>query len=555
MKKQSKAKVLFRMLGLVKPLSGFMLIAVIFGTLGFLTAQFIPVLGGMAILSGLNIGVSMSFKTISFLLILFALLRAVFRLSEQRTNHYIAFTLLAIIRDRVFRALRRLCPAKLEGRDKGDLISLITADVELLEVFYAHTISPICIAITTETIMCLYIGSFYPLLGVFALVAFVLVGVVLPLIISKRSGSMGDDLRAGSGALSAHMLESIRGIDDTLQYAYGEKRLLEITEKTNALSKKQGVLSKLTGTNLAIANTMILLADIGMLFLCGLLYQRGSIGFDGFLLPLIALMSSFGPVIALSNLGTTLSSTVASGSRILAIIDEVPETEDVTGKEDVEFKGAAVNNLSFSYNDEKVLSDISLKIQGKKIIGIIGKSGCGKSTLLKLIMRFWKTKEGEISISRRSINDINTENLRMMESYMTQETHLFKDTIANNIRIGKLSASDEEVIAAAKKASIHDFIMTLPKGYDTEVGELGSTLSGGERQRIGLARAFLHDAPFILLDEPTSNLDSLNEAVILKSLKDYKEDKTVLLVSHRESTMRISDETFSIDHGRIMTLQ
>jgi len=547
----NKAKVLLRMIKLVKPLTGCMILAVLFGTIGFLTAQFIPVLGGMIILNGTGEETALSLKMLIVLLLSFALLRAIFRFAEQRMNHYIAFTLLAIIRDKVFKALRKLCPAKLEGRDKGDLISLITSDVELLEVFYAHTISPICIAVITETIMCIFIGSYHPVLGLVALASYLLVGLVLPLVISKRSGTTGDDLRKQSGELSAHMLESIRGIDDTLQYSYGKKRLKEIGEKTTALSAKQAFLSKLTGTNMAIANLMILISDIVMLFVCILLYQNGQIGFDGFLIPLIALMSSFGPVIALSALGTTLQSTIASGSRVLAIIDEKPETEDITGKDEIAFSGADVKNLGFAYGNEEVLSGVSVTVPEKKIIGIVGKSGCGKSTLLKLLMRFWNVKQGQITVSKRNIDDINTDNLRDIESYMTQETQLFKDTIANNVRIGKLDGTDEEVIDACKKASIHDFIMTLPKGYETEVGELGSTLSGGERQRIGLARAFLHDAPFMLLDEPTSNLDSLNEAVILRSLDKEKGEKTIILVSHRQSTMRIADEIRSMDGGRL----
>lgn len=547
----NKAKVLLRMIKLVKPLTGCMILAVLFGTIGFLTAQFIPVLGGMIILNGTGEETALSLKMLIVLLLSFALLRAIFRFAEQRMNHYIAFTLLAIIRDKVFKALRKLCPAKLEGRDKGDLISLITSDVELLEVFYAHTISPICIAVITETIMCIFIGSYHPVLGLVALASYLLVGLVLPLVISKRSGTTGDDLRKQSGELSAHMLESIRGIDDTLQYSYGKKRLKEIGEKTTALSAKQAFLSKLTGTNMAIANLMILISDIVMLFVCILLYQNGQIGFDGFLIPLIALMSSFGPVIALSALGTTLQSTIASGSRVLAIIDEKPETEDITGKDEIAFSGADVKNLGFAYGNEEVLSGVSVTVPEKKIIGIVGKSGCGKSTLLKLLMRFWNVKQGQITVSKRNIDDINTDNLRDIESYMTQETQLFKDTIANNVRIGKLDATDEEVIDACKKASIHDFIMTLPKGYETEVGELGSTLSGGERQRIGLARAFLHDAPFMLLDEPTSNLDSLNEAVILRSLDKEKGEKTIVLVSHRQSTMRIADEIRTMDSGRL----
>ncbi len=296
---------------------------------------------------------------------------------------------------------------------------------------------------------------------------------------------------------------------------------------------------------------MILIFDLAMLVLCASLYTRGTVGLDGFLIPLIALMSSFGPVSALAGLGTTLQATVASASRVLAILDEAPETEDVTGRDPVSFSGAELKNVSFSYGGEPVLDDLSLKLPENRIIGIVGRSGCGKSTLLKLLMRFWRVKDGAVAISGRNVEDINTADLRAMESYMTQDTQLFKDTVAGNIRVARLDASQEEIEEACRKASIHDFIMTLPKGYETEVGELGETLSGGERQRIGLARAFLHDAPFLLLDEPTSNLDSLNEAAILKSLKEASAGKTVVLVSHRKSTARIADSVISMEGGRL----
>ena len=549
--KRSKLRVLLRMVKLVKPLTGFMLLAVLMGTLGFLCAQFIPILGGYAILHGMHFDIPLSVTAVWVLLPVLALVRAVLRYTEQRTNHYIAFTLLAIIRDKVFKALRRLCPAKLEGRDKGDLISLITSDVELLEVFYAHTISPICIAFLVELVMCLFIGSFHWSLGLLALAAYLGVGVLLPLVISRRSGTLGDDLRAQSGELAAYMLENIRGLDETIQYDGGKRRLQTLTDKTVALSAKQGKLNKLTGTNMALANSFILVFDLAMLILCAVLYGKGIVGFDGFLIPLLALMSSFGPVTALANLGTTLQSTVASGARVLSVIDEQPETEDVTGKPEVTFTGADLENVTFSYGGETVLRNLSVRFLQNRIVGVVGKSGCGKSTMLKLLMRFWQTQGGTVCVSGTDVNEINTDNLRQMESYMTQETQLFKDTIAGNIRIGKLDATRDEIELACKKAAVHDFILTLPQGYDTEVGELGETLSGGERQRLGLARAFLHDAPFVLLDEPTSNLDSLNEAVILKSLKEASENKTVVLVSHRKSTARIADEVISMENGRV----
>lgn len=552
---RSKLATLFKMLGLVKPLAGYMILAVIAGILAYLAVQFIPVLGGYAILNGLGLDAPIALNTIWILLPVLALARAVLRFTEQRLNHYIAFTLLAIVRDRVFRALRKLCPAKLEGRDKGDLVSLITADVELLEVFYAHTISPICIAFIVEAVMCVYIGSFHIGLGILALAAYLCVGIAVPLIISGRSGDMGERVRAQSAELSSCVLENIRGLDETIQYDCSRDRAAVMRKKTKTLLRSQSALNNLTGLNLAIANTFILVFDVLMVVAAGWLYITGKVGFDGFLLPVMALLSSFGPVSALASLGTTLQNTVASGSRVLAILEEEPETEEITGRPEIEFHGAECRKVSFSYGGANVLNNFSLSIHEKQIIGIVGESGCGKSTLLKLLMRFWAVQDGRIGIvadpgtpgvagNKRKIADIegvNTSNLRGMESYMTQETQMFKDTIANNIRIAKLDASQEEIEAACKKASLHDWIMTLADGYETNVGELGDTLSGGERQRIGLARAFLHDAPFMLLDEPTSNLDSLNEAVILKALREEATDKTVLLVSHRKSTMRVAD--------------
>ncbi len=540
MNKRSKVGTMLQMLKLVGPLKKHMMLAVICGSLAYLAVQFIPILGGYAILSGLGQS-AFPLGVIWALLIVFALVRAVLRYVEQKTNHYIAFTLLAIIRDRVFQALRRLSPAKLEGRDKGDLINLITSDVELLEVFYAHTISPICIAIVVELIMTIFISLYHYEMGVLAFFAYLCVGILLPVIISIGSKDTGDQIRRQAGDLASYVLENIRGLDETAQYNTGSKRMQGMNEKNDHLTQNQGKLSQLTGFNLALANTFILVFDIAMLLVATSLYNKGEVGLSGFVIPVIAMMSSFGPVVALANLGTTLQSTLASASRVLDILEETPETEDITGKETKVFEGAACQDVTFSYGGQKVLSNYSMTFEKNKITGIVGKSGCGKSTLLKLLMRFWEVDKGSIQISNTDIRNINTANLRDMESYMTQETQLFKDTIANNIRIAKLDATEADIEEACKKASIHDFIQTLPQGYQTQVGELGDTLSGGEKQRIGLARAFLHDAPFVLLDEPTSNLDSLNEAIILKSLQAHSKGKTVVLVSHRQSTVRIAD--------------
>lgn len=547
MKRRSGFMVMARLIGLVRPLTGVMVLAIAMGLIGHLLATFITILGGYAVLGLLEIDTALPLTAVFVCVVVFAVFRAVLRYAEQACNHFIAFKLLALIRDKVFRALRRLCPAKLEGRDKGDLISVITSDIELLEVFYAHTISPAAIAFFFTVIMSLFIGSFHPVLGGLALLAYIMVGIVLPLITSKVSGEDGMEFRNKSGELSGFVLDSLRGLSETIQYGQGKKRLVGMTDKTDALSVDEERMKRKAGRNTAAANTVILLFDLGMLFLSAMLYQNGSVDFSGVLIPTIALFSSFGPAIALANLGSTLQNTFAAGNRVLDILDETPVVEEVSGKKDVKFAGAAAEDVTFSYGGEMVLDGVSLQIPKGSITGIVGRSGSGKSTLLKLFMRFWKVQGGSVEISGRDVADINTSDLRDMEGFMTQETHLFRDSIQNNLRIAKLDATDEEIVAACRKASIHDFIMGLPQGYDTPVGELGDTLSGGERQRLGLARAFLHDAPFLLLDEPTSNLDSLNEAVILKSLCEERDDRTVVLVSHRQSTMRIADKVYGVE--------
>ncbi|MCM1182198.1 MAG: thiol reductant ABC exporter subunit CydC [Roseburia sp.] len=547
LRKRSGFRVMLRLIGLVKPLVGFMALAILMGLVGHLCAAFITVFGGYAVLGLLQLETPFSLRMLFVCVVLFAVVRGILRYAEQACNHFIAFKLLALIRDKVFQALRRLCPAKLEGKDKGDLISVITSDIELLEVFYAHTISPAAIAFLFTIILCLFIGSFHWILGALALAAYVMVGVVVPLVISKLSGDNGMRFRAESGELSGFVLDSLRGLSETMQYGQGEKRLAQMNRRTDALSSDEARMKRMAGRNTAVTNTVILVFDLAMLFVSAALYQSGATAFDGVLIPTIALMSSFGPCVALANLGSTLQNTFAAGNRVLDILDETPAIEEVAMQESTVFHGMAASDVTFSYGGETVLSEVSVAIPEHSVIGIAGKSGSGKSTLLKLFMRFWDVQKGSVKLSDREIARINTSDLRDMESFVTQETHLFHDSIKNNIRIAKPDASDAEIEAACRKASVHEFIMGLPQGYDTPVGELGDTLSGGERQRIGLARAFLHDAPLLLLDEPTSNLDSLNEAVILKSLHEEREGKTVVLVSHRQSTMRIADTVYSVE--------
>lgn len=551
MKKRSHFNVMMRLVGLVRPLMGYMILAITMGLLGHLCASFITIFGGYALLDvlGNRAGVSAGFAFAC--MIIFALIRAGLRYGEQGCNHFIAFKLLALIRDKVFAALRKLCPAKLESKDKGNLISVITSDIELLEVFYAHTISPIVIAALFTIIMVIFIGSIHPILGLLALAAYVIVGVVVPMIISKASGDDGVRFREKSGELSSFVLCSLRGLDETIQYGQGDKRLKEMQDRTAALAADEEHMKRVAGRNGAVTSAIILLFDLIMLFAAATLRQSGAIDFSGVLIATLALMSSFGPTVALAGLGSTLQNTFAAGGRVLDILDESPVVEDVTGREAIDFAGAEIDSVSFAYDDEQILSNVSMDMPRGEVIGVNGRSGSGKSTLLKLMMRFWQVQDGEIRLSGRSVEDINTDNLRSMQSFVTQDTHLFHDSIAENLRIAKPDATQEELEAACRKASVHDFIMRLPQGYDTPVAELGDSLSGGERQRIGLARAFLHDADLMLLDEPTSNLDSLNEAVILRSLREEKGGRTVVLVSHRKSTMGICDRTYSVENGRV----
>lgn len=549
--KRSGFKVMQKLIVLVKPLTGFMLLAIFMGLLGHLTASFITILGAYSILglTGTQIRYSVSF--IFTLMIVFAILRGFLRYAEQMCNHYIAFKLLALLRDKVFLSLRRLCPAKLEGRGKGDLISVITSDIELLEVFYAHTVSPAAIAFLFSICITIFIGFQHPILGLIAALAYLVIGLLVPVVTSGMSKDRGLTFRNKSGNLGSFVLDSLHGLSEILQYGQGNKRIQDINDQTDNLSKDEKALKAVSGKNMALTNTFIFLFDIAILTVAIILYQKGSIRPAQVLISVIALMSSFGPVVALAALGSTLQNTFAAGNRVLDILEEEPLIHDIEGKDEIGFHGASAEGVSFSYEEEEVLKNISVDIPKSRIVGIQGKSGSGKSTLLKLFMRFWSTDKGNLKISGVDINHINTVNLRQMESFVTQDTHLFHDSIANNLRIAKLDASMEEIHAACKKASIHDFIMKLPKGYDTPVGELGDTLSGGERQRIGLARAFLHHSDFMLLDEPTSNLDSINEAIILKALFDERAEKTIVLVSHRQSTMSITDTMYSVESGRV----
>ena len=542
-KEFTKLEIIASLCELVKPLTGVMILAILFGIIGFLMAIFIPIKGMKFAFIYLE-KKEIDFKSILFI---FSVFRGFLKYAEQYCNHYIAFKLLALIRHIIFQKLRILCPAKLENKEKGNLISLITSDIELIEVFYAHTISPINIAFFVSFFMCIYIGRISLYAGIIAFISYCFLAIGIPLIFSSKVEKPALNLRNKTGDMNSFMLISLRGIRETLQFFNGEKRLIEIENKCNELAKLKIELSNFEEVQQALTSLVVIGSSYGVFyFLLYKLYNKEIMLYQT-IIPMISLISSFGPVIALSNLSIGLSQTLACGKRLKNLLNEEPEVTEVKFNKKIQDQNLLLNNIDFSYKNKKlkkckVLKNFNCFVPKGKIIGILGKSGCGKSTLLKLIMRFWDVESGEIKFGNDNIKEIETSKLRDFESYLTQETYLFNDTIEANLRIANENATKEEIIEACKKASIHNFIMTLPNKYNTKVGELGGLLSSGEKQRIGVARAFLHYPKLLLLDEPTSNLDSLNEGIILKSILEEQNEKSVIIVSHRESTLDCVDE-------------
>ena len=573
---RSGVKVMAGLIGMIKPLLPFMFAAILMGCAGNLMATFITILGGFGVRQVLGLYQGMTLSHIFISIAVFAVLRGILRYAEQASNHYIAFKLLAQIRHKVFAALRRLCPAKLDGSEKGNLISIITSDIELLEVFYAHTISPIAIAILTSGFMVWFIGRIHPAAGALAAVFYLTVGAVIPIINGKRGAENGRIYRDSFGKLNTVVLDNLYGLDEILQYGQQEKRLREMNSQTEQLEQKNQKLKMAENTQCIVTDGVILIAGVLMAAVCGYFAEQGTVSADQAMVAVIAMISSFGPTAALSALSNNLQHTLASGNRVLDILEEEPLVEDVLGGSIVCEGDISCEHVSFAYESAltkegqkgaqaEFTKEDKVEIQAEykkspngvlenfdhvfaepKIHGILGKSGCGKSTLLKLLMRFYEISEGDIRYGKTNVGEISTAALRSSISYVTQETFLFEDTIENNIKVAKEDASREEVVAAAKKAALHEFILSLPDGYDTKLAELGDSVSGGERQRIGIARAFLHDGDMIFLDEPTSNIDSLNEGIILRSLDREKENKTILLVSHRKSTMAIADDVVAM---------
>ena len=544
--------VMGHLLKLVTPLAHIMAFTITMGTLGFLAAIFIMVLGAMGLVNLLNFDTHLSFSGILTALIVLAVARGALRYLEQMSGHYIAFKLLALLRDKVFSSLRRLAFVKLQDKQAGQLVSLVTNDIELLEVFYAHTIAPIMIAFFTSAILLLVFGHLSGWFVVVALAAYLTVGVILPIITTKLAREDGRRYRELVGEMNDFFLDSVRGMKEIQLFGYAKQRLDEIQQRSQKIDTAFERIKDQEAKVRVYTEVAVSAFNIIMLFTGLILFSLDKIDFSAFLISVILLMSSYGPVIALSNLSSNLLQTLASGERVLSLLAEEPELKDVESAIDLkEVSRIDVENVSFAYGEEQILSDVSLSVKKGEILGIHGRSGSGKSTLLKLLMRFYDPKSGSIKINGETLPNINTRSLRDNMAYITQQTYIFNETIEENIRLARRDATLEEIMEAAKKASIHDFILSLPEGYQTKMTELGGNLSDGEKQRIGIARAFLHNAPIILLDEPTSNLDSLNEAMILKSLLNVKSEKLIILVSHRQSTMAICDQVIGIENGRM----
>lgn len=544
------AVIMARLIALVGSLAWVILLAVLGGVLGFLAAMAVPVLGALGIAKFLGEPVALSYPQIMALAVACGALRGGLRLWEQYSNHYIAFRLLAALRDRIYQALRLLCPAKLEGRQKGAILSMLTADIETLEIFYAHTISPICIAVLTCLAVLLFVGlyaSWY--LALAALLGFLLIGVALPLVTGGRLRPSGVAYRREFSAFNGFFLDSVKGVREIVLHNAGPARAQEVDRRSQRL-QEQTVRTRRVSALAAGATDLCVCLCLAAALLAGIwLYLAGQLSLGRMVVGVAAVFGSFGPVIAISALPGNLTQTLASGDRVLDLLEEQPAVTPVEHGTDFSFQHLDVRNLTFSYGEGPVLRGLSLTARRGEIVGLIGPSGCGKSTLLKLLLRFWEKDGGQILYNGVDVDECSTKSLLDNATLVSQSTYLFDQTVAENLRLAKPSATQQELEEACRKASIHDFILTLPQGYQTRVGSLGDRLSAGERQRLGLARAFLHDGPLLLLDEPTSNVDSLNESIILRAISRHRQDKCILLVSHRASTIAIADRVYDIRDG------
>ena len=555
--RRSGAVIMASLIALLGSLAYIMLLAVINGSLGFLCAMGVPLAGAVGIAKAMGESIPLSDGWIIALAIGCGVLRGCLRYFEQYGNHYIAFRLLAVLRDKIFGALRTLCPAKLEGKQKGSIIAMITSDIETLEVFYAHTISPICIAVVVSAAVVIFVGtvsSWY--LALIAMLGYIAVGIVVPMISSGKLKASGVRYRSEFASFNAYFLDSIKGIKDIVLNNAGEIRKEEVNRRSDILlgetkKMKHDITRAAAATELTVSLFIFAALAAGILLVNMELLSLGRM-----VMGVVAVFGSFGPVIAISALPGNLTQTFASGDRVLDLLGEQPAVTPVENGRAFCYEDLKVTDLSFSYDgDTQILSDVCMEAQKGEIIGIVGESGCGKSTLLKLLLRFWQKGGGEIAYNGTDIEHIDSGSLLDNVTMVSQVTYLFDETIADNLRIAKPDATDAELEEVCRMASVHDFIMTLSDGYGTRVGALGDNLSAGEKQRLGLARAFLRGSDLILLDEPTSNVDSINEGIILKALRQQRHNKSIILVSHRESTMAVADRIYRVENGRLYESQ
>ena len=551
--RRSGASIMASLILLLGSLAYIMLLAVINGSLGFICAMGVPLCGAVGIAKAMGEPIALSYTAIIALAVGCGVLRGLLRYLEQYGNHYIAFRLLAVLRDKIFAALRTLCPAKLEGKQKGSIIAMITSDIETLEVFYAHTISPICIAVVVSLVVFIFVGmvsSWY--LALIALAGYAAVGVIVPIISSGRLKASGVRYRGEFASFNAYFMDSIKGIRDIVLNNAGEQRKTEVNRRSDILLKETKTMKHDITRSAAVTELTVSLFILAALTVGIMLVNAGQLTVGRMIIGVVAVFGSFGPVIAISALPGNLTQTFASGDRVLDLLAEEPAVTPVENGKSFDYEDLAVSDLDFSYDGQtQILNDICMSVKKGEIIGIVGESGCGKSTFLKLLLRFWQKNSGKIAYNGTDIEEIDTDSLLKNVTMVSQVTYLFDETIADNLRIAKPDATQEEMEDACRMASVHDFVMTLPDGYNTRVGALGDNLSAGEKQRLGLARAFLRGSDLILLDEPTSNVDSINEGIILKALRQQKNWKGIILVSHRESTMAVADRIYRVENGRM----
>ncbi|EHG3206549.1 ABC transporter ATP-binding protein [Listeria monocytogenes] len=532
------------LLKFVKPLRGKMLLAILLGIISNLSVILISLIGAYGILAVILAQPLNPYKWL-FVMVGCGVLRGVARYLEQYLNHDIAFRLLAIIRERIFSTLRKLGPARLSGKKSGDLITAITSDVEALEVFFAHTISPVFIALGTTIATVGFLGMYDTGLAIILLLGQILVGVVLPMISYKRNKKIGTAYQTEFVGLNQAVMENIASLQDIFQFKLGEARLANLTDRGEKLNKQYQKRLR-QGSELQILGEWVLIGTATLILVLGSFWQ---LPLETILIGTVLSLSSFGSVLALNALGTALLTTFASGKRLYALTEEKPVVTFNGPLELTDFESAELNKVCFSHDGKKaILNELSLDLPKGKWLGIGGESGSGKSTLVKLLMRYWDP-DGEVNLNNQPLPKITESSLHQIEGVMEQSTFLFEDTIGNNIRLGKKAATLDEVKEAARKAAIDKWIETLPEGYDTKIGGQARNLSDGERQRIGLARLFLHDAPLLLLDEPTSNLDYINEQAILNTLRSEIQDKTVLVISHRKTTLDLAEEQWLLENG------